>query len=71
MIYDGGIFRDVYLVSEPLVKIEDYTVVTDLDENYENATLNLSVDVKNMASTDVSGLSIKAAVVFMKKRLQL
>ena len=30
-IYDGGIFRDVYLTSEPLVKIEDYTVVTELD----------------------------------------
>ncbi len=59
MIYDGGIFRDVYLTSEPLVKIEDYTVVTELDENYENATLKLSADVRNMSSADHSGWSIR------------
>ena len=59
MIYDGGIFRDVYLTSEPLVKIEDYTVVTDLDENYENATLKISADVRNMSSADHSGWSIR------------
>ena len=59
MIYDGGIFRDVYITSEPLVKIEDYTVVTDLDENHENATLKISADVRNMSSTDHSGWSIQ------------
>ena len=59
MIYDGGIFRDVYITSEPLVKIEDYTVVTDLDENYENATLKISADVRNMSSVDHSGWSIR------------
>ena len=63
MIYDGGIFRDVYLVSEPLVKIEDYTVVTDLDENYKNAILKLYLDVKNMAFTDIEDFSIKASVI--------
>ncbi|MCR5306262.1 MAG: DUF4981 domain-containing protein [Oscillospiraceae bacterium] len=50
MIYDGGIFRDVFLVSRPLFRIEDYTVTTDLDDSYQNATLNLSVDLKNLAS---------------------
>ena len=59
MIYDGGIFRDVYITSEPLVKIEDYTVVTDLDENYENAVLNISADVRNMSTTDHTGWSIR------------
>ena len=58
-IYDGGIFRDVYLTSEPLVKIEDYTVVTDLDDNYENATLKISADVRNMSSVAHSGWSIR------------
>jgi len=59
MIYDGGIFRDVYITSEPLVKIEDYTVVTELDENYENATLSIRADVRNMSTADHSGWSIR------------
>lgn len=63
MIYDGGIFRDVYLTSTPLVKICDYTVQTDLDSNYQNASLNLSVDIHNKASKGVSGLSVDVAVL--------
>ncbi|MBP0968153.1 MAG: hypothetical protein J5722_10985 [Oscillospiraceae bacterium] len=47
MIYDGGIFRDVFMISVPLVSFADYTVVTDLDDNYKNAALNLSVSVRN------------------------
>ncbi len=40
MIYDGGIFRDVYLISEPAVAVEDYTVETDfVDESYTDADL--------------------------------
>ena len=58
MIYDGGIFRDVYLTSEPLVKIEDYVVTTDLDENYEDAVLSVSVDVRNLSSEAQSGWTI-------------
>lgn len=63
MIYDGGIFRDVYLTSTPLVKISDYTVQTDLDNNYKNASLNLSVNIHNKASANVSGLSVDVAVL--------
>ena len=47
MIYDGGIFRDVYLYSTPLVHIQDYTVVTDLDEEYKDASLNVDLTVSN------------------------
>ncbi len=59
MIYDGGIFRDVYLTSAPLVQMSDYVVQTDLDSKYKNATLNLSVDVRNLASKAQSGWSIE------------
>ena len=58
MIYDGGIFRDVYLTSEPLVQIQDYTVLTDLDENYEDAVLTVSADVRNLSSEAQSGWTI-------------
>lgn len=60
MFYDGGIFRDVYLYSAPLVHIQDYTVRTDLDENYENAELYLSVDVANASTQEVSGYKVDA-----------
>lgn len=60
MFYDGGIFRDVYLYSAPLVHIQDYKVVTDLDENYENADLNLEVTVANASTQAVSGYKVDA-----------
>ena len=58
MIYDGGIFRDVYLYSTPLVHISDYRVITDLDETYTNADLQLSPVVTNYATQDVSNFAI-------------
>lgn len=63
MIYDGGIFRDVFLTSEPLVKIADYTVKTDLDSNFNNATLSISADIKNNSTADQSGWSIRADIL--------
>ena len=46
----GGIFRDVYVYSTPSVYLEDYKVVTDLDEDFVDADLNLSIDLKNMSA---------------------
>lgn len=60
MIYDGGIFRDVMLVSTPSVQIFDYTVRTDLDDSYTNADLSVSVDVSNATSSAKSGWTIQA-----------
>lgn len=58
MYYDGGIFRDVYLYSAPLVHIQDYKVETDLDENYENATMNLNVTVANASKAAAEGYKV-------------
>ena len=58
MYKDGGIFRDVYLYSAPLVHIDDYRVITDLDENYENAALKLDVRVRNSSNTPASGYKV-------------
>lgn len=62
MIYDGGIFRDVYLISLPAVSIEDYKIETDLDENYENAELIVKgLEVKNNTADDVpAGYTVSA-----------
>lgn len=58
MYYDGGIFRDIYLYSAPLVHIQDYFVTTDLDENYENATMNLEVTVANASDAIASDYAV-------------
>lgn len=49
----AGIFRDVYVYSTPSVYLEDYKVETDLDENYVNADLNLSIDLQNLSVANV------------------
>ena len=58
MIYDGGIFRDVYLYSTPAVHISNYTVVTDLDEDFVNAELELNAKISNKSTADVSNYGI-------------
>lgn len=52
----SGIYRDVKLYAQPKTYIHDYYLMTDLDENYEDATLNLEVDVQNQdnKATEVS-----------------
>lgn len=58
MIYDGGIFRDVYLYSTPLVHIEDYFVRTDLKDNYKNADMKLDVTLSNRSDAKVSDYAV-------------
>ncbi len=63
MIYDGGIFRDVFIVSRPSVNIGDYTVRTQLDDSFQSAVVDLSVDVRNLSSYGRSGWKLSAAVM--------
>lgn len=59
----SGIFRDVYLFSTPSVQIRDFTVVTDLDAEYKDASLNLKVDVRNLTD-DTAGNHTVEAMLF-------
>lgn len=43
----SGIYRDVYLEALPKVRIRDFEIKTDLDTNYVNADLNVTVKVAN------------------------
>ncbi len=43
----SGIYRDVKLYAQPKTFIHDFYVVTDLDENYEDATLIIETDIQN------------------------
>lgn len=54
----SGIFRDVYLYAKPRTHIYDLTVVTELDENYRDATLKLQHIIKNTDSQPVENYKL-------------
>ena len=58
----AGIFRDVYVYSTAPVRVSDYTVVTDLDNAFENANLSISADIENLTGKAIPDGSLKASV---------
>lgn len=44
----SGIYRDVFLYTTPRVHIRDFYVVTDLDEQFKDATLKVSTYLRNL-----------------------
>lgn len=50
MIYDGGIFRDVYLTSAPNVHIQDYNLKTTLNSDYTTATVKVALNTVNQST---------------------
>ena len=49
----SGIFRDVKLYAQPKTFIHDHYVVTDLDEDYKDATFHVDLDLTNRLSEKV------------------
>jgi beta-galactosidase/beta-glucuronidase len=45
----GGIYRETYLAALPPLHVDDVTVITDLDDQYKNATLKSAVRVAGPA----------------------
>ncbi|ESP87025.1 glycoside hydrolase family 2 TIM barrel-domain containing protein [Candidatus Halobonum tyrrellensis] len=43
----SGIYRSVYLYSTPQVRLRDFFVRTDLDDDYEDATLRVDAELAN------------------------
>lgn len=62
----SGIFRNVYLHSTPKVRIRDFKVVTDLDQDYKNARLKLTVKLFNH-SEEKSKNNLVVATLFDNK----
>lgn len=44
----SGIYRDVYLFSTPGIRMRDFTVFSELVNDYRDAELNIEVDVENI-----------------------
>ena len=59
----SGIERDVFLYSTPTVYIRDFFALSDLDENYRDANLNISVHVRNRSAQDIEDLRIRLDVL--------
>jgi len=51
----SGIFRSVYLYSTPELHVRDFTVVTELDQQYRDAALKLDVAVHNYGPKPLQG----------------
>ncbi|MGC4073710.1 MAG: glycoside hydrolase family 2 TIM barrel-domain containing protein [Nibricoccus sp.] len=51
----SGIFRDVTLWSASQLHVRDFTVRTTLDQDYRDAVLSLSIDLKNSSSQPLIG----------------
>ncbi len=47
----SGMTRDVFLMARHDQKIQDFTVISNLDENYQNGELKLEVELQSTADT--------------------
>lgn len=59
----SGIFRDVTLVALPRLHVRDLRVRTELDQNYQDAVLDLRVTVANWTTTAATGHQITFKLV--------
>lgn len=55
----SGIFRDVALIAREKIHINDFFIKTDLDEDYENAILNIETILENVNPKDEEGYKIE------------
>lgn len=58
----SGICRDVWLYSTPDIHIRDFQVITDLDDNYTDAVLDLTLKVQNYSSSGSSAALVKVTL---------
>jgi beta-galactosidase len=59
----AGIFRDVYLLAQPQVRLRDFSVRTDLDAQFRSATLELGVALQNRSDTPANGHHVVALLL--------
>ncbi len=59
----SGIFRDVLIFSTPRLRVRDIEVHTELDAEYKDASLHLSIKLRNHAYNEVKGYAVKAKLL--------
>lgn len=64
----SGIERDVYLWSQPKPHIQDFAVVSTLDDEYTDGIFKLAIDIQN-ASNATENLSLKYELIDNKNNI--
>lgn len=64
----SGIFRDVFLYATPTTYLRDLYVTTDLDEQYQDATLKLTANIRNLAPLATQGAYRLRVTLYDPKR---
>jgi len=72
----SGIYRNVYLFAVPLQHLRDFQVITDLDNQYTNASLTVKMNIRNYSASTAKNLTVKLTLsdagsnqIFEKKLL--
>jgi len=55
----SGVYRDVYLVAAPAVRVRDFGVRTELDDEYRDAMLRVRVVVENRSGASLKGYAVE------------
>lgn len=58
----AGIFDDVWVYAAPTTRLFDWQVITDLDDSYTDADLQLTVNVKQYTGHAAASFSVKATL---------
>ncbi len=59
----AGIFRSVYLISTPQIRLRDFFATTNLDEEYRDAELKIKADIMNYSNLMAEKYKIKATLL--------
>jgi len=63
----SGIERDVTLSALPKVRVRDFKIIADLDENYRNGQFHLQVELKNHTKKKFGNYQLTAELFSMDK----
>lgn len=64
----SGIYRNVYLYSVPNLHIRDYQIITDLDEEYNNADLTINLEIQKHDETIENDWKIEIELLDVNKQ---
>jgi len=59
----SGIFRNVYLFSTPNLHIRDFEIMSDLDDQYQDATLHVTAKVYNYSDTAIWNPNVEVTLL--------